>query len=58
MSIDCRLRRSYNFHLVIKLDERNELEIELAEDAVSEEINEEPLAGQICLFELLAEIRC
>lgn len=40
------------------MDERNELEIELTEDIVSEEIKEEPLAGQICLFELLAEIRC
>lgn len=40
------------------MDERNEMEIELTKEVVNEEIKEEPLAGQICLFELLAEIRC
>ena len=42
------------------MDEQNELEIELAETVVREEvevIKEEPLVGQICLFDLLAEIR-
>jgi len=58
VSIDFRLLCGYNYHPVIEMDERNELEIELTEDTVSEEIREEPLAGQICLFELLAEIRC
>ena len=40
------------------MDERNELDIELTEEVVNEEIKEEPLAGQIWLFELLAEMRC
>lgn len=45
---------------MIKMDERNELKIETAEDAASEgikEIKEDALIGQICLLELLAEIR-
>lgn len=45
---------------MIKMDERNELKIEPAEDAASEgikEIKEDALIGQICLLELLAEIR-
>ena len=42
------------------MDERNELKIEPAEDAAREgikEIKEDALVGQICLLELLAEIR-
>lgn len=42
------------------MDERNELEIELTEDVAREEvetIKEDALIGQICLLELLAEIR-
>ena len=42
------------------MDERNELEIELAEDATEEEvkiIKDDAMVGQICLLELLAEIR-
>ena len=57
MPIDFRLLCGYNYHPVIKMDEQNEWNIELAETVVSEEPKEEPLAGQICLFELLAEIR-
>ena len=60
MPIDFRLSFDYNYFPVIKMDERNELKIEPAEDAASEgikEIKEDALIGQICLLELLAEIR-
>ncbi len=60
MSIDFRLSFDYNYFPVIKMDERNELEIELPEDVAREEvevIKEDALIGQICLLELLAEIR-
>lgn len=42
------------------MDERNELKIELTEDVAREEvevIKEDAMVGQICLLELLAEIR-
>ena len=42
------------------MNEQNELEIKLVEDVVREEvevIKEEAMVGQICLLELLAEIR-
>ena len=60
MSIDFRSSIGYNYFPVIKMDERNELKIEPAEDAAREgikEIKEDALVGQICLLELLAEIR-
>ena len=60
MPIDFRLSFDYNYFPVIKMDERNELEIELTEDVAREEvetIKEDALIGQICLLELLAEIR-
>ena len=43
-----------------KMNEKNELEVELAEDIDKEEvevIKEDAMVGQICLLELLAEIR-
>ena len=42
------------------MNEQNELEIELVEDFDREEvevIKEDAMVGQICLLELLAEIR-
>lgn len=60
MSIDFRSSIGCNYFPVIKMDERNELKIEPAEDAAREgikEIKEDALVGQICLLELLAEIR-
>jgi len=60
VSIDFRLSFDYNYFPVIKMDERNELEIELTEDVAREEvetIKQDALIGQICLLELLAEIR-
>ena len=60
MPIDFRLSFDYNYFPVIKMDERNELKIELTEDVAREEvevIKEDAMVGQICLLELLAEIR-
>ncbi len=60
MPIDFRLSFDYNNFPVIKMDERNELGIELTEDVAQEDvevIKEDALIGQICLLELLAEIR-
>ena len=60
MPIDFRLSFDYNYFPVIKMDERNELGIELTEDVAQEDvevIKEDTLIGQICLLELLAEIR-
>ena len=44
---------------VIKMDEKNSMEVEdVNEIEEVEAIIKEPLAGQISLFDLLAEIRC
>jgi len=60
VSIDFRLFFVYNYFPVSKMNEKNELEVELAEDIDKEEvevIKEDAMVGQICLLELLAEIR-
>ena len=50
MPIDFQLLCGYNYHPVIKMDEQNEWNIELAETVVSEENKEEPLLGRfVCL---------
>ena len=45
--------RSYNTSLVIRMNETNEVKKE-----ETKEYSNEPVAGQISLFDLLAEMRC